>query len=576
MDRWNTGDPLQILSDAIVEQESQLKAYEQRSEMIVFETLRALDDVFCRELFEREEILPEGHRRERFIMGWSTNQALKRVMPHSLSTAPFRLFPSHETLQNQADDFLLKCGCLHLGERFREWLREGLVRGEAREHKQPGLTGIKPLVLKPISPSLDDELIGRFGIVWSSSRRIYSARTLEKELKRQQRAIMRDLGERCFLRDGWLPVHGTSDEFDDYFGRAAAYYLDRIYAQDLVGPEDTLGGIPFERYVRVVRELSGRAQRRLALAMILKRRHPGANWRNLFTDCAPADDLEEWLAERLDGEVAEIRVLLQAVTLSPSNLSVHTEGEDTAWAPLVRASEKTFMLPLYGLDINPFLFLLRSLRALHEKDWFNAANKREARWIEELEAIFQSRGIVTNSGCKLRAPGRVVTDIDYAAYDENANELLLFQLKWQQPIGTDNRGRRSTAKNLITTANKWVNDVRGWIEEEGLLALMDRLGFGGQKLPRVYMFVLARYNAHFSGHDGRSDDATWSSWDNFRRALQHFPRGSTRRIVAFLRSGEAEARRRAKHESLFFPLGEIIVVVNPSTEPSPPYRNSTN
>jgi hypothetical protein len=566
-DARNVRNPLKFLEDAIEQHEAQLTAYEQRSEMIVFETLRALDDVFCRELFETDKLLSDGERRARFIQGWGVNHALKRIMPLSLAPEAFRLFPSHETLQAQADDFLLKCGCLHLGERFRQWLREGLVHGEVREHEQVGLPCISPLVLKPNSPSLDDELIGRFGILWSSGRRVRAAQTVERELKRRQRDVMRELEMRCVLRDGWLPQHSTSDELDDYFSQAAAYYLDRIYAQDLIGPEDRLGGNSFGRYVEVIRELSGRAHQRLALAMVLKRRHPKADFRNLFTDRAPVDELEQWLAARLHGEVREIKALLHAATLSPANLLAHTESEDVAWAPIVRASEKTYMLPLYGLDINPFLFLLRSLRTLHEKDWFNAANEREGRWIAELGSIFAEKGYVTNPICKLRANGRVVTDIDYAAYNAQTNELLLFQLKWQQPIGVDNRGRRSTARNLITTGNKWLNDVRLWLEVHGLSALMDKLGFGGQLSPQIYMFVLARYNAHFSGHDGHNGDAVWSSWDNFRRALHHVPQGSARRIVAFLRRGEAEARRRIKHESLFFPLGDRIVVVNPSTEP---------
>jgi hypothetical protein len=160
----------------------------------------------------------------------------------------------------------------------------------------------------------------------------------------------------------------------------------------------------------------------------------------------------------MDADRREIEAILASFTLTGDNLEVHTRGGATAWAPIVQASTDTLTLPIYGLDVNPFLFLLTDLRSRHEADWFRVANNREGRWIEEIQMLFnEPRWHTHGRNLRLRESGKDVTDIDFAAFDRQANELALFQLKWQHPVGMDNRGRRSTGRNLIEESNRWVD-----------------------------------------------------------------------------------------------------------------------
>src|SRR5690606_20286439 len=124
-------------------------------------------------------------------------------------------------------------------------------------------------------------------------------------------------------------------------------------------------------------------------------------------------------------------------------------------------------------DINPFLFLLTDLRYRHEADWFRAANNRERRWIDELEGLFpRPRWRTHGRNLRLQEAGKVLTDIDFAAYDPSANQLGVFQLKWQQPVGMDNRARRSAGKNLLEEGNRWVSKVLSWLSKHGVIELM--------------------------------------------------------------------------------------------------------
>ncbi|EAQ34328.1 hypothetical protein NB311A_13781 [Nitrobacter sp. Nb-311A] len=118
-----------------------------------------------------------------------------------------------------------------------------------------------------------------------------------------------------------------------------------------------------------------------------------------------------------------------------------------------------------------------------------------------------------------------VTDLDFVTYDTEANELAVFQLKWQQPVGIDasHRLRRSTGRNLVTDSNKWIETVFGWIGKYGLAELAKRLGLRVRPDLRVQCFVMARYNAHFSGFANTDERATWIDWSHFLKAWVECP-----------------------------------------------------
>jgi hypothetical protein len=147
-------------------------------------------------------------------------------------------------------------------------------------------------------------------------------------------------------------------------------------------------------------------------------------------------------------------------------------------APLVRTTEDSILLPIYGLDINPILFLLTDLRSRYPSDWAVMANRREGRWIQELAEQFNSPGWTFNDkNLKLKHDGKDVTDIDFAVFDRRDGALAVMQLKWQQPIGIDERQRRNAGSNLTGECNAWIERVMGWLAIYGVEELVRRLGF---------------------------------------------------------------------------------------------------
>jgi hypothetical protein len=423
------------------------------------------------------------------------------------------------------------------------------------------------LVLKSEHPSLYHEVVSMTHRKWMCDLMSEHDREWEKRLEQRHEAILPDLARHLDVFSGWGMAYSTTKEIDDYFLEWGQVYLRRMWSQDLVGLEDPFEGNQFRDYLGVLAALAGRAQKHICFASMLKQQHPHLDLRNLLTTFAPYDSFVVLLSDHLDADALQIERLLRSLTLDPTNRDAHTLSAETAWAPIVRCSESTLLLPLYGLEINPFLFLLRDLRTRHPEAWFTAANNREKRWLIELRTLFGSERWITIDSPKLWEAGRTVTDIDFVAYDRENNELGLFQLKWQQPVGMDNRTRRSAGKNLVTEGNKWVVSVHNWLQTHGDEEVSRRLGIITKPRIRVVLFVIARYNVLFSGFDARDNRACWADWNHFVKVRTEHPIGSLLRLAEELNTQIQTILTSSKHESYAFAIMDLAVILNPTSEP---------
>lgn len=558
-----------VLKQAAEAERQELAGYERPSEVLAFETLRSLDDLYCRDLFPEGKDGGEKPEVEQMVMSWGVNDALRRIMPDSFSTGDFRLFPSTADTGVRADDFIFRCGVVSKAERTIAWLEEGLLGSELKElPSDPVISQKWLIILRPTNPSVWAEAIGHRGGRWASSQIQNADRSFEEELERRHLDILPDLTKRIDVLEGWSITYESERSIDDYFLEWARLYLRRMLYTEMLDPDDTIGGRPFRDYLAVLSALSGRAQLQLCAAGLLKHRRADLNLRNLLTMVMPFEVLTQILASRLDSTTLDIQRLASHLTLEPANKHVHLATSDTAWAPLVRASTHNFILPLYGLEVNPFLFLLNDLRGRYPKDWFRLANLREDRWIREIAYLFPApRWMVTSRSVKLRDGKDEVTDIDFAAYDTETGDLAVFQLKWQQPVSADSSARWSTGKNLTSTSNKWIEAVVRWLDKHGTHEMAARLGWNGSRISAVTMFVLGRYHAFFSGHEHRASGATWSDWHHFQKVRMEAPNSSPFELAELISSEIGRARTEERGESFAFPVGDVALLVNPSKVP---------
>lgn len=560
------------LNRAIDDHRASLEGYRRDDEKLLFETLRAIDHLYCRELFEARKL--EGSDAVyRTISSWGVNEALARVMPRVLEPRLFSVFPSHARIQDQVDEFLFDCGRLQLGQRLSDWVWEGVADATLRVFDDVDGSGpTEVLELTTVSDSHFDEQIGRAGIRWASDRTTARLRPQERELSAEHKRLLSNLEKRVFSFAGWGIDYSTSSEIDAHFHEWAKIYLARIHSQDLIGPDELIGGRPFSRYVEVLTALSAHAHRHMAFASILHKRDRTLDLRNLLTTSVGYENFTVDLARSMNADREEIESILSHLTLGPDNVDAHVGAEATVWAPAVRSATNTLVLPLYGLEINPFLFLLNDLRRRYTSDWDVLANAREARWVKEMAPMFEPpRWRIHTANLRLRENGRDLTDLDFVALDERDNELTIFQLKWQQPVANDERARRSASSNLLKECNSWIEKVHGWLDRHGVPELMRRLGFPTKgPSPKIRLVVLGRYAAYYTGHGWRDPRATWSDWANFLKArAQPGPRALSRTLTVLNR----DIKRMRSKKTLgryYLPVGELAVVLNAERTPTAP------
>ena len=292
---------LRYLREALEVERMYLSAYEKPCEPLAYETLRTFDDLFCRDLMEVSRVVGRDEQLFRTLSTWGVNHALRRILPRIPSGGPFRDFPSNDATQPKADNFVFHCGVLAISERLEGWLKDGILVGELRPHPKPQQFE-KVLVLRSASPSYSDEEMGRAGWGWASALKQHEDSSTERALEKLHLQIEPELRQRVHLLDGWRVTYSTTREIDDYFLEWARLYLRRIFSQDMLGPDDVIGGRPYSRYLDVLTALSARSQKHIAFAAILRARHPAAHIRNLLTTYCPRQLFIESLAGYLNAD----------------------------------------------------------------------------------------------------------------------------------------------------------------------------------------------------------------------------------------------------------------------------------
>jgi hypothetical protein len=148
------------------------------------------------------------------------------------------------------------------------------------------------------------------------------------------------------------------------------------------------------------------------------------------------------------------------------------------------------------------------------------------------------------------------------------NELAIFQLKWQQPVGTDNRARRSAGKNLISEGNRWIEIVLTWLEKHGVFELARRASITVKPSVRVELFVIARYNAFYSGFADYDERAVWVDWNHFMKLRVESPQSSIKQMAEMLKVETEKIAASFPGESYVVPISDLAIILNPTSEPT--------
>ncbi len=338
--------------------------------------------------------------------------------------------------------------------------------------------------------------------------------------------------------------------------------------------EATFGGQSFGLYKAAIVNLVGWAWKHIDFCQALLLKHPDMELSNLLTIYCHLDDLCGDMAAALEISSQEASHVLSLLTLTPGNRSVHVLLPRNYSPPLIQISEESVINSISGMLSNsPFLFLLAELKNRYPKDWDHAVGIREDIFRKELYQLFPGEPFVTvDRPVKIKAAGKVVTDIDAVIIDRRTGTLCLFQLKWQDFYASSMQKRASKKKNLMETANTWIDVVCDWLTDKDPELIAKVLGLDLPKtgITRMSLFVLGRNFAHFSGDEQPDERAAWGTWPQvirlFKEGLDkktldtHDPLGWLHETLC---NESPTLKPELKRKGHKFQLGEYDIVLDP-------------
>lgn len=159
-----------------------------------------------------------------------------------------------------------------------------------------------------------------------------------------------------------------------------------------------------------------------------------------------------------------------------------------------------------------------------------------------------------------------MTDVDFLLFDEQQNAALLFQLKWQDPVGLDDKAKLSAARNFERGANKWVEATSRWLEIYGAEELGVRTNMPLNSETRVLLLVMGRYTGPLLSADGLDQRASWSDWATFLQSISSDTVGNLDQLCQDLKRRQQAVADPVFDESYSFPIGKLTVTFGMSQQ----------
>jgi len=332
----------------------------------------------------------------------------------------------------------------------------------------------------------------------------------EDEIKIRLREIIRN-------PKGKYISYDATPEIDDYYKKKGHYFILGLQGYDEFGENDVFGGIEYWKYLDLVETIVGVAIMHTEACLELTKINPKVDLHNLLTYTYFKDKTLEIYKNHFGASQSEIEQIFSCITLNKENFNYYLEYPAASLPMYVQVSDNMLVRLISGCLGNPFELLNRELKRKFEKDYFEAVNKREERFRNELFHMFPYPNMIKiPKGVDINIDGRK-TDIDAVIFDTKTMTLGLFQLKWQDPFRKSMRERFSRISNLFKKASEWVEKVEYWLTNTDPNNILDTLDIkkyykGEIQISEVHLFVLSRNNINFTNVDGMDDRVAWGTW----------------------------------------------------------------
>ena len=347
-------------------------------------------------------------------------------------------------------------------------------------------------------------------------------RVFEEDDVPQLRQTMAELVFPWPTAQGIMTGYTTAPEIHAHFLRSTLEHAMQWRNDAGIHPDARLPGCSGRVLAGVVHALMSFHLKHILFVSEAKLRHPEINAHMSLSRWGPRGELLESLVVATGFPASEVDAALDLVTVGPGDADYFATERAPSLPLLIRMSDEYLLFMVSGIFRNPF-HLVRMLRSSTSSTFQDALREHRETWMaEDLYALFQgSRFQCVDGQTELNRSGQKATDIDAAVFDSATNELLLFQLKWQDFSTSSVKSQRSKAKNFTGKVSSWAGAVTSWVDDFGSAALCAALRLKlhrGKPPDAVRLIAIGRSSARFRGYGYDLGSELLSlSWSQFLR-----------------------------------------------------------
>ncbi len=482
---------------------------------LLIEACRCLDHAHVIQLMSTHEhaMLPP-HDFDIIVRGWNVLLSLLLVRIGGFSGIP--MLASTPGTRQVAMSLMHAAGRYVLFRRTAEMVRHGMVSGIATD------TEIEVWISDQTLSDHFHDHIDRNRFTELSAE--FAPRHKPDPRGPQGQRIREEMAALTFpwkTPKGVMVGYTTTPEIDDFFLRSVIDSTIQWRDEAGIHLDAELGACTGEDLTAVVNVLLSFYLKHIMFVEEAILRPLDVNQHMSLTIWKKRDELLATLvAAGASPDVAE--AALDLITVRPADAAFFMD-EHTPGIPLViEISEGYLLTPVSSIFRNPFHHI-RMLCESASSKLQNAFREHREGWMaDDLYRLFQGTRFQLVAGqTRLRRNGKTITDIDAAIFDNITEELVLFQLKWQDFSTSSVRVQRSKAKNFVTQVGAWGEKVTSWLDEFGVAALCKSLKIrlpGGQLPTLVRLWAIGRSNARFQsyGYDA-GEQVLVLTWPQFVR-----------------------------------------------------------
>ena len=335
---------------------------------------------------------------------------------------------------------------------------------------------------------------------------------------------------RCFVKDNvyvfdkYYMKYNTIPDLDEYFFVLASNEIRELPEWDSLDWNLKFGGVTLLKYILAATYFLSLAMKHDSFAEALIEKSPNICIRDIISIVRSRQQVKALMMEAInrygptyDGfttlTCGEAQIILKVLSIRRDNLKLL----ESTMAPLpflIEYSDATWVTSVSTIQLGTLSFLLNSLQHHFQTDYDRNQQTREGSHQTMLWQLLETcmPELTLRNNVRIRHDGKTLTDIDFAAVDNQDGTIILFQLKHQEDYGVDVRRQFIRATRMRREVGRWLNVVREWLVNEPF-ALRPTLGLRKTfTCERVYLAVIAKPSAHFVATLDLRNDAVYATW----------------------------------------------------------------